>query len=228
MIDGLIKHVLDPLWEAAATPLIRAGLTPNQVTLAGLGLISAASLAYLWHQSLIWFGLSLALAFAFDALDGAVARRRGMQSKSGGYLDAMVDRYQELAVLAALAWVHDLWGLALFVFAGGVLTSYAKARTALELPVSNDNWPDLMERLERIIFLCVLLVIAGALTGLGIEPRLPLIVGLTVLGILTHLTAVQRMRRAFALLGAADRAGSGPAGQAAQVDEVSGKDDQIG
>lgn len=45
MIDGLVKHVLDPLWEAAARPLVALRLTPNQVTVAGLGLIAASALA---------------------------------------------------------------------------------------------------------------------------------------------------------------------------------------
>ena len=85
-----------------------------------------------------------------------------MCTRWGGYFDAMVDRYQELAVLAAIAAAQDMWGLALFAFSGGVLTSYAKARTAIEIPISNEAWPDFFERLERIIFLCAMLLAAGA------------------------------------------------------------------
>jgi archaetidylinositol phosphate synthase len=221
MIDGLIKHVLDPIWEAAATPLVKARVTPNQVTLAGLGLITLASLAYLWHQNPIWYGLTLALAFAFDALDGAVARRRGLQSRAGGYLDAMIDRYQELIVLAAIAWQHEVWGLALAVFSGSVLTSYAKARTALEVEISNDGWPDLMERLERIIFLCCLLVFVGVLSWIDLPERVPMILGLLILAGLTHATALQRFWRAYRMLAerdAQDRAAA--AQQDRDIDQI--------
>lgn len=203
MIDGLIKTRIDPIWEAMSTPLVKAGLTPNQVTFAGLVLICIASLAYLWHGSPLWFGLSLAVAFAFDALDGAVARRRDMRSMAGGYFDAMVDRYQELIVLAALAYMHDLWALALFAFSGGVLISYAKARTAIEIPVNNDTWPDLFERMERIVFLCVMLVLAGALSSWS---EMIIGWGLAIYGALSHLTALQRARRATAMLREADHA----------------------
>lgn len=227
MIDGLTKHVLDPIWGAAATPLVRAGLTPNQVTLAGLALVVLTSICYLWHQSAIWFGLTLAMAFAFDALDGAVARRRGMQSKVGGYLDAVVDRYQELTVLAALSWVHDLWALGLAVFSGCILTSYAKARTALEIPVSNEAWPDLMERLERIIFLSLLLIGAGILGWLGFDTGLILAVGLFVMAILTHLTALQRMRRAFRLLRLSEEGELGAANEPSEVDQIRRPENQI-
>lgn len=198
MIDGLLKSKIDPIWEAMSTPLVRAGLTPNQVTFAGLVLILVASGAYLLHGLALIYGISLAFAFAFDALDGAVARRTGLSSRAGGYFDAMVDRYQELIVLAAIALVNDQWPLALACFSGSVTTSYAKARTALEIEVSNDDWPDFFERLERVIYLCAMLIGAGVLGGWVIT------LGLTGFAILSHLTALQRMRRATALLRAVD------------------------
>jgi archaetidylinositol phosphate synthase len=102
MLDGLSKHLIDPVWEKIATPLVHLKVTPNQVTVFGLFLVAVVTLAFLWHQSTLLFGLSLAVAFAFDSLDGAVARRRDMQSKFGGYLDAVIDRYQELTVFLAL------------------------------------------------------------------------------------------------------------------------------
>ncbi len=203
MIDGLIKHVLDPLWEKASTPLVKAKMTPNQVTLTGLGLIVLGAALYLWHRSDLVFGLWLAVSFAFDALDGAVARRRNMRSKAGGYLGAMVDRYQELFVLAAIAHVHDVWALAMLTFAGSVITSYAKARVALEAEVSNDGWPELFERLERIIYTCVLLVAAG-LVPAGWVPAL-IGWGMGLFALLTNITALQRFLRARAMLTAVDR-----------------------
>ncbi|MEQ9692957.1 CDP-alcohol phosphatidyltransferase family protein [Shimia sp. SDUM112013] len=201
MIDGLIKSKIDPIWESLSTPLVKAGWTPNQVTFAGLVLIAVMSLAYLWHGSELIYGLCLAVAFAFDALDGAVARRRDMRSKAGGYFDAMVDRYQELAVLAALAFMHDLWALALAAFSGSVLTSYAKARTAIEIEISNDDWPDFFERLERVIFLCVMLVLAGVFGADWIVTA-----GLAIFALLSHFTALQRARRATQMLRADDQA----------------------
>lgn len=203
MIDGLIKSKIDPLWEAMATPLVKAGWTPNQVTFAGLMLIVVASLAYLWHGSELVYGLTLAVSFAFDALDGAVARRRNLRSLSGGYFDAVVDRYQELVVLAALAYVHNAWLLALAVFSGSVLTSYAKARTAIETPISNENWPDFFERLERVIFICVMLVLAGLLSG---YTETVVIIGLGIMALLSHFTALQRARRAWNMLRDIDQA----------------------
>jgi phosphatidylglycerophosphate synthase len=211
MIDGLFKRHIDPLWESMASPLIKAGMSPNQVTATGLALVTLSSALYLWHESPALFGLMLAFAFAFDALDGAVARRRDMCTKSGGYFDAMVDRYQELAVLASIAAVSDLWALALIAFSGGVMTSYAKARTAIEIPISNEAWPDFFERLERIIFLCAMLLAAGGLPLAGLPAGTTIAAGLAIYALLAHATSVQRIRRAVSLLRAADisRGGEG-------------------
>ncbi len=202
MIDGLMKDYIDPLWESLARPLVRARLTPNQVTALGLVLILVVSAAYLWHQNPLIYGLTLAVAFAFDALDGAVSRLRGMSSKLGGYFDAMVDRYQELVVLGAIAWVTGLWALALLAFSGAMITSYAKARTAIEIPVRNEAWPDFFERLERIIALCLLLVVAGVTGWMGL-----MFWGLLAYGLLCHATALQRAARAAAMLRQSDRSG---------------------
>lgn len=204
MIDGLMKDRIDPLWEKAATPLVRLGLTPNHVTALGLLLVAVVSAAFLWHRSTLLFGLTLVLAFAFDALDGAVARRRNMRSKAGGYFDAIVDRYQELAVMAAIAAVSGLWPVVMIAFAGGIITSYAKARTAIEIPISNEAWPDLFERMERTVYICGLMIVDGAASLVGIGNPWILTLGLWLYAALVHLSALQRINRAFAMLRQAD------------------------
>jgi len=204
MIDGWFKHHIDPIWERAARPLVAAGLSANQVTLIGLALVAANSLAFLWHRSTLWFGLGLAVSFAADALDGAVARLRGQSSKFGGYLDAMTDRYQELFVLLAIAAVSEQWLVSFLVLSGAFITSYAKARTAIERPIDNVTWPDMFERLERIVYFCAMLVLNGVAQSI-FGTRLVLIAGLWLLAVLTHATAIQRMLRAAAILRADDR-----------------------
>src|SRR5215216_5030336 len=161
MLDGRYGAQLNRVWDALATPLVRAGCTPNFVTCAGFLLVAAAASAYLAHGDSLIFAATLAFAFAFDGLDGAVARLTGRSTKFGGYLDAVVDRYQELVVLAAIAWVHDLWPVVFLVVTGGILTSYNKARAAMEIAITNSDWPDLVERTERIILLIGVLVLHG-------------------------------------------------------------------
>lgn len=216
MIDGLYKRHIDPMWDRLARPLARHA-TANQVTVLGLVLIAASCGAFLLHGSPLPFGLCLALSFAADSLDGAVARLRGETSYFGGYLDAVIDRYQEGLVFLTLAWTYAAWAPAYLAFAGAMLTSYAKARAAIEIPVDNNGWPDLFERQERIIYLCALLILGPALAArFGMEAASAITLGLWGLALLCHMTALQRLFRARSLLMAADerrrsgRAGGGP------------------
>jgi len=200
MIDGLHKSFADRIWNALAKPLASTGITPNAVTCAGFILIMASCAWYLAHGDSLVFGICLALSFAFDALDGAVARLQGTSSKFGGYLDAIIDRYQEIFVFGAIAYLNDWWGIAFFALTGSLMVSYAKARTAIEIPISNDNWPDLLERFERIVLLCGALVADSLFRLPGIADDRVLWWALLIIGALSHITAVQRFFRARSMI----------------------------
>jgi CDP-diacylglycerol--glycerol-3-phosphate 3-phosphatidyltransferase/archaetidylinositol phosphate synthase len=200
MLDGTNKALSDRVWDALALPLARAGLTPNQITWLGLVLVLANCWAFYLYRSTFWFGVGLAISFTFDGLDGAVARMRGLSSRYGGYLDAVVDRYQEIAVYLTLAYVTNWWLICLLAITGSLMTSYNKARTAVEIPIDNNSWPDLLERLERVTILCAGLIFDPLIHlppswGASILP-----IAIVVIAVLSHVTAVQRFIRARGLL----------------------------
>ena len=89
MLDGWAKARIDPHLEGVARRLADAGISANQVTLAGfvVGLTAAVAIA------MGWFLLGLALFLAnrlADGLDGAIARLNG-PTDLGGYLDIVLD-----------------------------------------------------------------------------------------------------------------------------------------
>ncbi len=200
MLDGLFKSKIDNFWDQLGRGLAKTGLTPNGVTLMGFGLTIGACLFFLWSENYIWFGLLLGLSFSCDSLDGAVARVTNQATKFGSYLDAVIDRYQEIFVYFVIGLKTELWGLVFIVATGSLLISYNKARTAIDISISNNDWPDLLERLERVLFICFTLVLEGIFPGHDI-----LFYMLVLLGVGTHLTAIQRFFRAKKLLGDKDR-----------------------
>lgn len=202
MIDGLYKARMDRVWDRMAHGLVRMGLTPNQVTVLGLILVLTSCAQYLVFQSSFWFGFLLALSLAGDALDGAVARLTRSSSRFGGYLDAVIDRYQEIAIFCSIAVVRDWWPLCFVAVTGSMLVSYNKARVAIEVPIDNFAWPDLLERTERVILL------VSALLFDGLLPRWNILWwGISAIALLSHLTAIQRFLRARRLLLGTPRAG---------------------
>ncbi|MBG1230787.1 CDP-alcohol phosphatidyltransferase family protein [Aestuariivirga litoralis] len=204
MIDGLYKSKLDTIWNVLARPVARV-LTANQVTYSGLGLVVASCAAFLWHGSTPLFGLCLLVSFAADSLDGAVARLRGEASHYGGYLDAMIDRYQEVILFVVLGFVSGAYLPAFLACTGALITSYAKARTAIEMSISNEDWPDFFERQERLIFVIVMLLVLPWLAfAFGKTEGQMMSLCLWILAGLCHATALQRFSRARNMLSTFD------------------------
>ena len=89
MLDSRIRPLIDPPLNAIGKGLARAGVTANQVTLAGAVIGIAAGVAIGYRYYLLGLALVL-LSRLLDGLDGAVARAT-RQSDFGGYLDIVSD-----------------------------------------------------------------------------------------------------------------------------------------
>jgi archaetidylinositol phosphate synthase len=199
-LSSFSRHALGSFGRWFLSWIANSGVTPNQITCIGLLLVFANCAFYLFYRDAFCLGVGLSLSFAFDALDGTIARLKGMQSKFGGYLDAVVDRCQEIAAFLVIAWVNDYWSLIFFVTTGSLLTSYNKARTAIEIPVDNKSWPDLLERPARMWLLNGALILDDAIPIPAFLGGRLLHLMLIVLAVLTYFTAIQRFFRARQLL----------------------------
>ena len=170
-------------------------MTPSAITLATPVLGAVVCLWFVRSRLILGFCLAIALVGCLDGLDGVVARVSGRVTKFGAYLDAVCDRYFDAMVILTVAFVTGYWLLSMLVLAGSLLVSYTKARAAMEVPVSNLEWPDLMERTERsALFLAGLA--ASALISWRPFGQDLFWWTLLILALLTHLTVVQRMLRA--------------------------------
>src|SRR3990167_8249480 len=130
---GHYKAPLHRFFEPVARLLFRARVRPNHLTVLGLGVSIAA--AYVFSVGrLRWGAALLAVAGLFDFFDGAVARLAGSDSDYGAFLDSVVDRYSDLAVLLGILVFYekaaDTLGavLTMATLAGTVMVSYTKAR----------------------------------------------------------------------------------------------------
>lgn len=168
-------------------------ITRNQITVIGLVLVAMNCALYLWHRDPFMLGTGLIAAYVFDTLDGIGARAQGTSSRFRGYLDAVIDRYQEVVTLLAIGWVTELWLPVLLFLSGTLLTSCNEPRRAVEQPIDNKGWPDLLAKPTRTFFLC-----AALIGGSSVHWFLP--GGLWLLANMTNLTAIHRVIRAHFLL----------------------------
>lgn len=173
------RFVLDPAVEF----LDRIGVHPNYLT--AIGVVGTTAAAYLVSQRLFtWAGIVVLVIGPVDALDGALARRRGEPQAFGAFVDSVADRYSELALYAGLLWVAQAsgdWRLSFLVYFaafGSVLVSYVRARAQ---SLGMDAKGGMLTRVERFIVMAACLIFSIPFIGVGI------------LAVGTNLTAIQRI-----------------------------------
>ncbi len=143
----LLRHIVSGL---AAT-----GMTPNMFTIFGLAVNS-------WAAALFAYGrfrnaaVALLIAAFLDMADGQVARRVGMVTAFGAFLDSTLDRYSDLALYMGLVVYYTLAGrtfymtLAAVAMASSFMVSYSRARAESLIPSCKVGF---MERPERLVLL---------------------------------------------------------------------------
>ena len=190
MISARFRHKTEPIMQRIARFFL--GIPPNVVTI--LSILFALVAAYFFANQEWFAGGIMAIFAAFlDALDGAIARLSKRTTKFGSYLDAVVDRYVEGILLFGIGLGTGLWVWVYLAMLGALLIPYAKARAAMETKIDNIDWPDLMERGERLIMISVLFPFC-AFYGYAEACLIAMVV-------LFHFTALQRIVRVYKKLG---------------------------
>jgi len=152
----IFKGILDPIGAS----LNRTGLTPNAITLVGLG--GTIIGAYIISQGKMTIGGIVILIFVLvDTLDGTMARLRGDPSDFGGFVDSVSDRYAEFITFGGLLYYFLSTGnypgvmVTFLATAGSVLVSYVKARAE---GLNFTAKVGILTRVERYIVLIPLLI----------------------------------------------------------------------
>jgi CDP-diacylglycerol--glycerol-3-phosphate 3-phosphatidyltransferase len=129
-------------------------------------------------------GLIILAMGPVDALDGTMARLRGMSGQFGAFVDSVTDRYSELIIFGGLLYYYVGEGnstATMLVFAasaGSVLVSYIRSRGQ---SLGWDTKVGILTRMERYLVLAPSLIL-----------NIPL-VGLWIIAIFANITALQRI-----------------------------------
>lgn len=183
MFDGKYRKPIDLAVKPIGNGLRRTGLTPDHLTIVGLVVGAGAAVAIGFGY--LWLGLVLVVLAALpDLLDGALAKASGAASQRGAFFDSTVDRITDALLLGGVAWYlagHDSPYLTLLPFAIMAISSLISYQRAKAESLGLDAKGGLMERAERVVLLCI---------GLLIEPLLVPVLWLLLA--LTAFTAGQR------------------------------------
>ncbi|WP_029069758.1 phosphatidylinositol phosphate synthase [Jonesia quinghaiensis] len=193
MLNGL-RGVMAKIFTPIARFLLKLGITPDAVTVAGtLGVIAVA--LWLFPQgNLIAGSLLLGLLVFTDSLDGTMARLSGRSGPWGAFLDSTLDRLADGAIFVGLAmyfaWTspsnnHLGMSAALASLVLGLCVSYARARAE---GLGLDGNVGIAERPERL----VVSLVAALIAGLTDQPAV-LAWALVFLAAISAVTLVQRI-----------------------------------
>nr|NIN69796.1 CDP-alcohol phosphatidyltransferase family protein [Anaerolineae bacterium]NIN99899.1 CDP-alcohol phosphatidyltransferase family protein [Anaerolineae bacterium] len=129
MVLDSYRKVADRVLLPLATRM--QGVSPNvlswiSLVTAGLVGLLLALAHYLPTTVTLYLALALLIVSSlFDALDGKVARVRGVSSPRGDFMDHVFDRYADVFILTGLFFsVYTRQWIALFGLLGVLLTSY--------------------------------------------------------------------------------------------------------
>jgi CDP-diacylglycerol--glycerol-3-phosphate 3-phosphatidyltransferase/archaetidylinositol phosphate synthase len=206
--------------------LARTGITPNMITI--ITLFVALITAYIFYTGSLLLGLVvMILTGILDMFDGAVARASNSASPFGATLDHTLDRYAEYLFLLGLMlgpagstekFIPWFWGL--FTLFGMLMASFSRAKA--ESVGGMDNCSvGIAERQEKLLIIsCGILLLAyfptlwiNFLTSLSssvldfflaIQITNILALCTAIVGILSHITVVQRLAYAHKVITAGE------------------------
>jgi len=196
---GAADRVLDPLSRF----FIR--FHPNTLTV--LAIISALIAGILFTQPGV---LYLMLAFVFvlfnsllDAMDGKVARKRGIASPYGDFVDHVLDRYADIFMLGGIAFgPYCSLEIGMLGIIGVLLGSYMG--TQAQAVGADRNYGGILGRADRLVLLLLVTPIQALLlregvtvVGWGQYSLYPLAWLMVWFAIAGNITALQRGYRTW-------------------------------
>ncbi len=218
-LQKMIYSIINPLVKG----LIKIGFTPNLVTITGLLLNVGVAIVFIvgaeegnrGELSYVgWAGALILFAGLFDMLDGQVARLGNMSSKFGALFDSVLDRYSELFMFLGICYYlisHHYFLSSLFAFIammGSMMVSYTRARSE---GLGIENKGGVMQRPERVVLTGISAIACGVAShfiGGDYKLYVPFFrwhvfetmtiftLPLTIMAVLTNITAIKRLLHA--------------------------------
>ena len=163
---GHLRSLMAAVFGPLARFLLRRGVSPDAVTIAGTVGVVAASLGLLATGHLLVGSITIAVLALTDSIDGIMARTSGRSGPWGAFLDSTLDRLGDAAIFSGLLIHLSLRGddlgaaLALTCLVLGSVVPYARARAeGLGMTAS----VGIAERADRL----AIVLVAAFVVGLG-------------------------------------------------------------
>ncbi len=195
MVLNKYRKNVDGMLTKLSKPFIK--MHPNTITLISLLFAFLAGLSfYLTNISKHFLFLAfifIILAAILDAIDGKVARIRGISSPRGDFLDHLIDRYADMFIIIGIGFsIYSTPLFALLALSGVFMTSYIG--TQAQAVGLKRLYGGLLGRADRLVILILLPVIQFFWWGYYFSLSTWVLLLFAILG---HITAIQRIYYAW-------------------------------
>ena len=169
----LTRYVYRPVSRPLAGVLAHTAVTPIQVSWLSAVFALAGGLAF--ARASYTLGVVLVLVGQVtDCIDGDLARITNRTSRSGAYLDSVLDRWTDAALIIGLGFsdLERFAAPAAFALVGASLTSYTRARAQ---SLGTDCPDGIATRDARLLILMVAPLFGAVAPGLWLVAALGLV-----------------------------------------------------
>jgi len=191
--DGPVSKILNrPISLRITKLLLKTRITPNQISILStvIGLVGASFFFNGEYFYLILGGIIIHIHSIVDGCDGEVARLKLRQSKYGGWLDSVLDRYVDAAIILGLVYGYwsingdiTIWIIGFFALIGSFLNSYTSDKYD---SIFKDGEMEKSSKFRMGRDVRLLLITIGALTN-----QIPAI--LIILAVIANFEALRRL-----------------------------------
>jgi archaetidylinositol phosphate synthase len=197
------RNKANPSLDKISKPFMK--MNPNTITIISFlmalfsGVIIAVSGRYISFYFLILAFILLLLSSLFDAVDGFVARKKNISSRSGDMLDHTFDRYSDIALITGFSF--SIFGnvyLGLLALGAVLMTSYMGTQAqALGL---KRNYGGLLGRADRLVIMMIVLIVETVFPFhiLIYTTLTPIVIMLIWFLLAGYITSIGRFRKSFA------------------------------
>ncbi|MCL2141860.1 MAG: CDP-alcohol phosphatidyltransferase family protein [Methanimicrococcus sp.] len=218
-VDSLRPYFAGKIVDPVAKKLIKIGISPNGLSLASFVFsifagvfyyLSGTSYLQSAYYILLLASVSVLLNSGLDALDGAVARVKGVAGKKGDFLDHVIDRYADVFIVSGIIFGGFCpWWIGIIALTGVLLTSYLGTQAqAMDI---GRYYGGIMGRADRLII--ILIATFADFFYLAWNDQIASVYGFPFLGwamvliaIGSHITAFQRIYHIWDALDKEDKA----------------------
>lgn len=180
-----VAWIVNPIARA----MVWMRFTPDRCTI--IAFISSVVAGYLFYRSDIILGTFFVFLNAFfDAIDGSIARVLNVASTRGDFLDHVLDRYADIAIICGIfAGLLCPWPIGVFALTGVIMSSYLG--TQAQAVGVKRFYGGILGRADRLVLIIIAGLVAAVypaeFAGLGIFGWL-----MVLFGVFGHFTAIQR------------------------------------